>query len=52
MDPEEVSIYGVRHKIGDKGFVYMRIDNDWVRSNKTVEEFERRRTSKGRGRVS
>ena len=38
---EHVNINGYPHKIGNKGFVYMRVNGDWMRSTKSKDEVQR-----------
>ena len=38
---QSVNISGVPHKIGNKGFVYMLVNGDWIRSAKSTDEVQR-----------
>ena len=38
---QSVNIYGIPHKIGNKGFVYRSVNGDWVRSSKSKDEVQR-----------
>lgn len=38
---QSVNICGVPYKIGNKGFVYMFVNDDWIRSAKSKEEVQR-----------
>ena len=38
---QPVNIFGVPHKIGNKGLVYMLVNNDWISSTKSKDEVQR-----------
>ncbi len=38
---QSVNINGVPHKIGNKGFVFMLVNDEWRHSTKSKEEVQR-----------
>lgn len=37
---EHVYIDGILHKVGEKGFLYKSDCGDWIRSNRTMQDFK------------
>lgn len=38
--PNTVLIHSIPHKIGKFSKVFMKLNNEWIASTKTIEEFE------------